>query len=189
MDLVDEIKLRPADGARRLVAEYRERLYQVAYRLCLNDADAEDLTFRTLARAVERIDSFDGKSSFFTWLCAIMMNFRRMDMRRKGANALDLVDELPDIEESRPDPGEALSKTEEADAIREAVESLPDVLREPTVLYYFDGFNVPDIADMMALPEGTVYYRLHLARSMLREKLAPRFREEGASNETEREMP
>ena len=70
-----------------------------------------------------------------------------------------------------------------------AIESLPGVLREPTVLYYFDGFNVPDIASMTALPEGTVYYRLHQARTLLREKLAPRFREEGASNGMEREMP
>ena len=110
-------------------------------------------------------------------------------MRRKGANALDFVDELPDIEDSRADPGEVLSEAEEADAIREAIESLPGVLREPTVLYYFDGFNVPDIASMTALPEGTVYYRLHQARTLLREKLAPRFREEGASNGMEREMP
>ena len=38
LDLADEIRHNPATGARRLVAEYRERLYQVAYRLCLNAA-------------------------------------------------------------------------------------------------------------------------------------------------------
>ena len=42
MEIADEIKQRPEAGARRLVAEYRERLYQVAYRLCLNAADADD---------------------------------------------------------------------------------------------------------------------------------------------------
>ena len=65
MELADEIKLRPAAGARRLVAEYRERLYQVAYRLCLNAADAEDLSFRTLQRAIERIGSYRPTGSFF----------------------------------------------------------------------------------------------------------------------------
>ena len=51
-DLADEIRHNPTAGARRLVAEYRDRLYQVAYRLCLNAADAEDLTFRTFQRAI-----------------------------------------------------------------------------------------------------------------------------------------
>ena len=85
MEIADEIKQRPEAGARRLVAEYRERLYQVAYRLCLNAADADDLVFRTMQRAMERIGSYRPTGSFYQWLYAIMVNFRRMDLRRKAA--------------------------------------------------------------------------------------------------------
>lgn len=188
MFLVDAILKDREAGTRLLIEEFGVRLFATAYRLCLNDADAEDLTFRTFARAVERISDFDGKSSLFTWLCAILMNYRRMDMRRKGANALDFVADIPDTEDSRPNPGEALSCAEEADVIRKAVEDLPDFLREPTVLHYFDGFDVPEIARMTETPEGTVYYRLHQARAVLREKLSPRFRGEGASNRMEQQV-
>ena len=189
MSLVDAIRKDRERGARLLVGEFGARLYATAYRLCLNDADAEDLTSRTFARAVEGIADFAGKSSLFTWLCAIMMNFRRMDMRRKGANAIEFTDEIPDVEDPHPDPGEALSSVEETDAICKAVESLPDSLREPTVLYYFDGFTVPEIARMAEVPEGTVYYRLHQARTMLRVKLSPRFSGQGASNRVEQQKP
>lgn len=188
MLLVDIIRKNREAGARLLIEEFGARLFATAYRLCQNDADAEDLTFRTFAQAVERISDFDGKSSLFTWLCAILMNYRRMDMRRKGANALDFVAEIPDAEDVRPDPGEVLSCAEEADAIRKAVESLPDFLREPTVLYYFDGFDVPEISRMTETPEGTIYYRLHQARAMLREKLPSRFRGEAASNRMEQQV-
>ena len=189
MFLVRAIRKDRESGARFLIEEFGARLFATAYRLCLNDADAEDLASRTFARAVERIDDFDGKSSLFTWLCAIMMNFRRMDMRRKGANALDFTDEVPEREDPHPDPGEVLSCAEEADAIRKTVESLPVLLREPTVLHYFDGFDVPEIARMTSVPEGTIYYRLHQARAMLREKLSPRFHDEGASNRMEQQVP
>ena len=137
MDLVDEIKLRPAAGARRLVAEYRERLYQVAYRLCLNAADAEDLSFRTLQRAIERIGSYRPTGSFFQWLYTILVNFRRMDLRRKGANMLDFTDDLPDEPADAPDAADTLAAIEDAAVVRAAVAALPEVFREVVVFRYF----------------------------------------------------
>ena len=68
MDIVSLIKSDRAGGAQRLVAEYGNRLYETAIRLCGNTADAEDYAFRTLERAIARIGSFKESSSFFTWL-------------------------------------------------------------------------------------------------------------------------
>ena len=53
MYLVDAIRKDREMGARLLIEEFGVRLFATAYRLCLNDADAEDLTSRTFARAVE----------------------------------------------------------------------------------------------------------------------------------------
>ena len=61
-----EIKSDRGAGARRLVAEYGGRLYETAIRLCGNRTEAEDYAFRTLERAVLRIDAFRGSSSLFT---------------------------------------------------------------------------------------------------------------------------
>ena len=172
MDLVDEIKLRPAAGARRLVAEYRERLYQVAYRLCLNAADAEDLSFRTLQRAVERIGSYRPDGSFFQWLYTILVNFRRMDVRRKAANMLDFTDDLPDAPADAPDAADTLATTEDATAVRAAIAALPEIFREVVVFRYFEDMSVPEIAQVLGIPEGSVKSRLNRAKLRIRNMLS-----------------
>ena len=172
MELADEIKLRPAAGARRLVAEYRERLYQVAYRLCLNAADAEDLCFRTLQRAVERIGSYRPNGSFFQWLYAILVNFRRMDVRRKAANMLDFTDDLPDATVESLDAAETLAAVEDAAAVHAAIAALPEIFREVVVFRYFEDMSVPEIAQVLGVPEGSVKSRLNRAKQHIRNMLS-----------------
>jgi len=165
----------PDRGASALIEDYGERLYATAFRICLNEQDAEDLVQRTLVRVVERISSYKGDSAFFTWMCAILVNFRRMDVRRKAANAL-VFDETPlDAPDERPDPGEAAAQDDEAAALRRAVSRLPEDLRLVVVMHYFNGLSVPEIARAVHAPEGTVYYRLHESRQRIRKFLSKDF--------------
>ena len=166
-------------GAKVLVEEYSARLYATAFRICLNEKDAEDLVFRTFARVIGGIRSFRGESSFFTWMYTIMMNFRRMDMRRKGANALVLVDELPECADIRPSPSDATSANDEAAQLRAAVSALPYDIRVAVVLHYFDDMSVPEIAKMLSVPDGTVYWQLHEGRRLIRERLSKALRRDG----------
>ena len=162
-------------GAEVLVKEYGTRLYATAFRLCQNGQDAEDLVIRTFARVIERIRSYNGKSSFFSWMCAILANFHRMDGRRKAANALVFDPEPPDRVDDRPNPAEALVADDEAAAIRAAVDALSEDLRTTIVLHYFDEMSVPEIANVLEVPEGTVYWRLHEGRKMIRENVSKVF--------------
>lgn len=171
-DLADEIRHNPTAGARRLVAEYRDRLYQVAYRLCLNAADAEDLCFRTLQRAIERIGSYRTDRNFFQWLYAILVNFRRMDMRRKAANMLDFTDDLPDSPDPAPDAAETLATAQDATAVHQAVAALPEIFREVVVFRYFEDMSVPEIAQVLGVPEGSVKSRLNRAKLRIRNMLS-----------------
>ena len=179
MPVWELIKHNAEEGARVLVEDYGERLYATAFRLCLDAHAAEDLVQRTLVRIVERISSYKGDSAFFTWMCAIMVNFRRMDVRRKAANALVFDEERLDVPDENPDPGEALSRRDEAAALRWAVRRLPEELRLVVVMHYFTGFSVPEIAQTVKTPEGTVYYRLHEARFRIRKSLSKVFHAAG----------
>ncbi len=161
----------PDEGARMLVHEHGARLYATAYRLCGNEADAEDLAFRTMERAIERIRSFDGRSMFFTWLCSIMANFFRMDMRRKGANALVFGEELPD-ESADYSTSNAVESSDEAQTVREAVARLPPNFRATVTLVYFDGMSVVEAAKALSTPEGTVHYWLHEAKKRIKTALS-----------------
>ena len=159
-------------GAEALVEEYGARLYATAFRLCQNEKDAEDLVFRTFARVIEKIRSFRGSSAFYTWMCSILVKFYRMDTRRKAANALVFNENLPERPDPRPDPLESLSAADEAAVLCAAVDALPEDLRIAIVLHYFDDVSVPDIAKLLVVPEGTVYWRLHEGRRQIHETVA-----------------
>lgn len=159
MDLVAEIKADRAAGARRLVAEYGTRLFETAIRLCGNRTEAEDYTFRTLERAVSKIDAFRASSSLFTWLYEILVNLIRTDARRKAANALDFTDVLPEQVDPRPEPADAFAAREEASAVRASLDQLPPALREVVVFRYWEDLTVPG-----RVGYGTTWARTH-ARS------------------------
>ena len=161
-------------GAKALVASYSGRLYKFAYRLCSDSAMSEDLTIRTLARAVKAEGEFKSEPAYFSFLCAILVNLRRDDLRLKAANALVFMDEIPDVADSRPDPLEALAAKSDAEAVRMAVSRLSPVLRETVVMRYFADLPVAGIAEALAVPEGTVKFRLSEGRRRIREFLSQR---------------
>lgn len=172
MEIWDHIRQNPVQGAKALMDGYGERLFKTAFRLCCNAATAEDLTARTIVQAVRFIDQFDETVSFFGWLCAILVNFHRMDLRRKGANALAFMEELPETVDESPNPAEVLEAKTDAAAIRAAVAQLSPALRAVVVLRYFDELPEAEIARALETTVGAVKVRLHTARRKLKEMLA-----------------
>ena len=149
-----------------MVAEYGNRLLAAATLMCRNDLDAEELVFRTLEQAVKKIRQFKPAGDFYKWLYTIMLNFRRMDVRRKGPDvvAFGTTADLPEV----PIASfiDVVSATD-AEVVRAAVKELSEAHREVTVLRYFEGRTVEEIAEMLEVPVGTVKSRLHHARIQL----------------------
>ena len=167
MEIWEEIAFDRERGAKRLVTELGDRLLTAAFQITQNSADAEDLVFRTFSQVIAKVGQYDGRSAFFTWIYRILLNFRRMDLRRKGANALVFMEELPETEDPAPDPAEALALDSSAAEVRAGVARLSEPLREAVVLRYFDGLSVSEIAALVEVPVGTVKYRLFAARKQL----------------------
>ena len=90
MEIWQEIRKDQESGAKRLVSAYGDRLFAAAALLCRNDSDAEELVFRTFEQAIRKVDTFEPTGDFFNWLYAIMLNFRRMDLRRKRVELIPL---------------------------------------------------------------------------------------------------
>ena len=167
MGIIADIHNDLEKGAFQLLVEYRERLRIEAVKLCQDETGAEDLVFRTFSQVIAKVGQYDGRSAFFTWIYRILLNFRRMDLRKKGANALVFMEELPEMEDPTPDPAEALALDSSAAEVRAGVARLPEVLRETVVLHYFEGLGVSEIAAVAEIPVGTVKYRLFEARKQL----------------------
>ena len=95
-------------------------------------------------------------------------------------------DEMPDCPDERPDPAEALAAKADSEAIRNAIAELPEYYRVVVVFRYFEDMSVPEIAVVLGIPEGTVKFRLHKAKNMMRRKLAQTIDNLPASKKKER---
>ena len=171
MEIYEEIRTDREHGARRMVAAYKDRLYSAALMFGCEAHDAEDLVFRTFAQALAKIRHFKPRGegdSFRNWLFRILVNFRRMDLR-KSRRRIELVfpDALPEAASPEPDGFARLAAKADAGRVRAAVARLPEGLRAAVVLRYFEDMPTPEIAALLQIPEGTVRSRLHYAKALL----------------------
>ena len=166
MEIWQEIRRNSDRGAERLVSEYGNRLYAAALLLCSNSEDAEDLTFRTLNQAIRKIKTFDPSRNFYTWLYTILLNFRRMDLRRKRTSVIS-VGSTADLPEVAIECFAEKLECSGNDQLSEALKALSPQLRETVVLRYYDEKTIDEIAAILQVPPGTVKSRLHNARIAL----------------------
>lgn len=168
MELWEEIRADRETGARLLVAAYKDRLYSAAFMMCADAQEAEDLVFRTFAQAIRKIGKYRPDGSFYNWVFTILVNFRRMDVRKKKSRiAMLFPEKLPEVPDPGPNAADRLSLSVDAARVRAAVAKLPDSLRLIVVLRYFEDLPTPDIARLAKIPEGTVRSRLHYAKDLL----------------------
>ena len=138
MEIYEEIKADRESGTKRLVAEYRARLTTAAEMLCRDSHEAEDLVFRAFEQAILKIDEFRPTGSFYYWIYTILLNFHRMDLRKKSARPEMLArGEMPDVEDES-NPFKEFVFRGSAEAVRTAVKMLPDNFREVVVLRFFE---------------------------------------------------
>ena len=83
MEIWQEIRKNGENGAKKLVSEYGNRLFAAAILLCADEHEAEELVFRTFDRVIKKIRQYEPTGDFFNWIYAIMLNFRRMDLRKR----------------------------------------------------------------------------------------------------------
>ena len=171
MEIWQEIIKNRERGAHELVAVYQDRLFASALILCRDRRAAEELVFRTFARAIDKISSFRPNTNFYNWLYTIMINFRRMDIRKEKGSPLTFTDAIPETT-TEETPFTALAAKADHSAIRATVAELSEPLKEVVLLRYFEGLPIEEIATTLALPLGTVKSRLNYARAVLARRLA-----------------
>jgi RNA polymerase sigma factor (sigma-70 family) len=142
--------------------EYRQVVATVAL-VCGSVATAEDSVQEALARAWERLERGDGIDRLAAWVTTVSLNLARSQMRRWRCErrARVKLGALP------PENHDAPAASAEAHAVREALRALPRRQREVTVLRYYLGLDVREIAAELAIAEGTVKAMLFRARQSL----------------------
>lgn len=165
-----------AEAYGELVRRHQDRLYPTALRLTGSAEDAQDLLQETFLRAYQKLNRFQGDSSFYTWVYRIAVNLalsgrrrRRPTSRWNGAPEGSPGELAADPRDC--DPAAPLERAERERLVQDALNSLAVDHRAVVVLKEFDGLRYEEIGDLLGIPVGTVRSRLHRARCELREKL------------------
>ena len=144
-----------------LVYRYEKELYNYLYYYLGNAADAEDVFQKTFIKVLEECNRFDADRSFRPWLYKIAANEAVNNFRRnKRHTTVSLDAKISDCDEhcfvesvagKEPAPFEEPMEREIASKVREAVEALPDTMRQAVSLIYFQGMTYREAAAVVGV--------------------------------------
>jgi RNA polymerase sigma-70 factor (ECF subfamily) len=155
------------DAASGLVDRYQQRLFNVALRMLGTVQDAEDVTQTVFLNAFRKLETYDPKYRFFSWIYRMTVNESLNVLKRRKRNVT-----LEDIVAA---PGAAADRAAEAeDRLGKALLELKPDDRAVVVLKHFVSFSYEEIADVLEIPVKTVKSRLFTARERLRLTLRER---------------
>jgi len=156
-----------------LVEKHQNRLYHSMLRLSGSPEEARDVVQDTFVRAFVKLNTFRGTSNFYTWLYRIAFNTAMTQHRRtRPTVSLEQVRACGGEPEDRGEPpDQRLAKQDEAEQIQRALGALAEEHRTVLVLREIDDFSYENIAQILALPVGTVRSRLHRARMRMKEEI------------------
>lgn len=163
-----------------LFHRYRALAYRVAYRLLGNEADALDAVQDGFIKALTRLHSFQGRSTFKTWLLRVISNAALDLGRQRGRRETVRLDAktFGDGEASEPhvhpDPAEGLDRADLRRLLDEALATLSTAQRHTFVLHAEAGLSYREVAETLGISIGTVMSRIFYARQKLRAFLAQR---------------
>jgi len=172
-------------GFRELYDQYKDRVYNVCYRITGNPADALDAAQETFGILFRKIGEFRFESRFSSWVYRIAVN-ASIDLKRRASSrwlaSLDALREgeggsrvpHPDLgDESIEGPLAAASRHELEQEIQQAIVRLSPKMRAITVLRYIEGLSYEEIGETLQIALGTVKSRLARAHQALDRELTP----------------
>lgn len=161
----------------QLVCRYQDRLVHSLTHAIGSPDDALEVAQQAFVLAWRKLDTFRGDSAFYSWLYRIARN-TAISHRRKNrlpTASLDAMSQAAKFEpaDSSRDsvPEFRLEHAEQLQAVREALQQIPEDFRTPLVMKEIDGFSYEEISAILDIPMGTVRSRIFRARQDLTDRL------------------
>jgi RNA polymerase sigma-70 factor (ECF subfamily) len=165
------------DALEELFQRYRLLAYRVAHRFLGHEADALDAVQEGFVKALTHLSSFQGRSSFKTWLLRVVTNaaldLGRQRGRREVLSLEAFTDQDPGLPPAEEDPAQGLERADLRRLLDRALEQLPPAQRQTFVLHVDAELTYREVADVLGISIGTVMSRLYYARQKLRAILSP----------------
>jgi len=182
---VDEVLAGKHESFRVLVDRHGRRVFGLAYRMTGNEQDADEVVQETFLRCYKRLDSFEARSTFSTWLYRIASNCALDLLAKRKQDKTHLVendarDDDPNPEERtldyaspQPGPERLLLSSELRKRVADAMKRLTDVERTAFVLRHFEGRSIAEIVEVLKVREEAVKNTIFRAVKKMRSELEP----------------
>ena len=168
------------DAFRVLVERHSRALFCLAFRMTGNEQDAEDVVQEALLRVHRKIEKFDERASFRTWLYRIAVNcsldvVRARKRRSEFSGPADpgMEDPMQSLPAPGPTPDRVAMSEQTRSRIAEAMEELSAVEKTAFVLRHFDGMCIDDISRVLECQPGAARHSVFRAVQKLRRALQP----------------
>jgi len=173
-DLVGRSLAGDREAFSQIVLRYQTLICSLAYSILGNLGESEDAAQETFIVAWKRLRHLREPSKLRSWLCGIVNNRARDSLRRDGRQAIagaESIEESPDIASFEALPSETAISNEEQAILWRALCRVPEVYREPLILYYREQHSVQRVASSLELSEDAVKQRLSRGRKLLHQEV------------------
>ncbi len=178
-ELIEKFQGGDQDSYVELISRYTEKVFNLALRLTRNQEDAEEVIQDVFLTVYRKIDAFEGKAAFSSWLYRITVNTAFMALRKRKQHPTISMEEInPAIKESWTGPSSAQrdvnyisTRHQMREVVEGAIAKLPEEYRAIFLLRDVDGLSNQEVGEILHLSVPAVKSRLHRSRLMLRRKL------------------
>ena len=171
--LVDASLSGDRDAFGQIVSRYQSLICSLAYSATGSLSQSEDLAQDTFVTAWKQLRDLREPEKLRAWLCGIARNLIHNTLRRQGREPSHRAQPLEEISEGpspEPLPIETTITREEAQILWRSLEKIPEIYREPLILFYREHQSIETVAANLELSEDAVKQRLTRGRKLLQEQ-------------------
>jgi len=181
--IIEKAKAGDKTAVKQLVDEYAPVIFRFSYNICRNQDRAEHATQETFLSILKKLNQFDNRSKFSTWLYTIVSNhclmLARSEKTRRHMSLDDEENSVPEIavDHWEHDPEASVERADLKEHLDEAIDKLAPEYKVIFVLRDIEGLSTEEVSNITNLSIPAVKSRLHRARAFLRSELTPIFKE------------
>ena len=180
-DIILKAKEGDQSAYTKLMNQYHDSIYYEISKRIRDEELAKDLTMEAMSKALMNLDAYQPTFAFSTWLKRVSVNHTIDYLRKRkletysmdAAQSSEKGDLVRQYANEDLTPQEQMEKTQRIDIVRYYIQKLKDMYRSLIELRYYNELSYEEIAVELAIPVGTVKARLHRAKRMLGQMMAP----------------
>lgn len=174
---IEKVKAGQSNYFSYIVEKYQDIVFSIALKVLKNRADAEEMAQESFIKAYKSINSFKGSAKFSTWLYRITYNNCISEVRKRkihftSTDDVEIKDETTEINL------DGIPEENRSEAIKKALDQLPEEEYTLILLYYFEDQSIEEISKVTKLSESNTKVKLYRARKKLYSILSEMMKDE-----------